>query len=265
MSEQRLALHDEMRRLWEDHITWTRLFIVSASADLPDTPATTKRLLRNQQDIGDAIKPFYGRAAGERLTTLLQGAHRRGRRPARQRQGGDQAAVERHSGAWYRNARDRRLPHAANPRHWARSEMRAMMREHLDLTLTEAVAHLEQDHRTDIRATTAFIGRSWAWRTCSATESQRSSRSDSANGFRVGLGEVVGRERSGFMGSRVPAGARTGRGARSAGLRRRWLARMVGAGTRRPPLTSGRPCVGATRPGREADPQEVTFAQITQA
>ena len=49
-----------MRRLWEDHITWTRLFIVSASADLPDTPATTQRLLRNQQDIGDAIKPFYG-------------------------------------------------------------------------------------------------------------------------------------------------------------------------------------------------------------
>jgi hypothetical protein len=69
VSEERAALHDNMRRLWEDHITWTRLFIVSASADLPDTPATTQRLLRNQQDIGDAIKPFYGRAAGERLTS----------------------------------------------------------------------------------------------------------------------------------------------------------------------------------------------------
>ena len=65
---------------------------------------------------------------------------------------GDQAAVERHSGAWYRNAREiADFLHAANPRHWARGEMRAMMREHLDLTLTEAVAHLEQDHRTDIR------------------------------------------------------------------------------------------------------------------
>ena len=60
-----------MRKLWEDHITWTRLFIVSASADLPDKQATTERLLRNQQDIGDAIKPFYGRAAGERLSALL--------------------------------------------------------------------------------------------------------------------------------------------------------------------------------------------------
>src|SRR4029453_8964868 len=72
VSEERAALHDNMRRLWEDHITWTRLFIVSASADLPDTPATTQRLRRNQEDIGDAIKPFYGRAAGERLTSLLK-------------------------------------------------------------------------------------------------------------------------------------------------------------------------------------------------
>ena len=153
LSAQRLAFHDEMRRLWEDHITWTRLFIVSASADLPDTPATTRRLLRNQADIGDAIKPFYGRAAGERLTTLLQehitvAADLLGAAKA-----GDQAAVERHSSAWYRNANQiADFLNEANPRHWPRREMRSMMREHLDLTLTEAVAHLERDHRTDIRA-----------------------------------------------------------------------------------------------------------------
>ena len=38
-SAKQVALHDA--RLWEDHITWTRLFIVSASADLPDPQATT--------------------------------------------------------------------------------------------------------------------------------------------------------------------------------------------------------------------------------
>jgi hypothetical protein len=152
MSGQRLALHDEMRRLWEDHITWTRLFIVSASADLPDTSATTQRLLRNQDDIGDAMKPFYGRAAGERLTALLRehivvAADLLGAAKV-----GDQAAVERHSRAWYRNANQiGDFLHAANPRHWPRREMRSMMREHLDLTLAEAVAHLERDHRTDIR------------------------------------------------------------------------------------------------------------------
>jgi hypothetical protein len=152
-SAKHLALHDEMRRLWEDHITWTRLFIVSASADLPDRQATTERLLRNQQDIGDAIKPYYGRAAGERLSSLLTehilvAADLLGAAKA-----GDQAAVERHSRVWYRNGKQiADFLHKANPRHWARGEMRAMMRDHLDLTLAEAVAHLTQDHRADIRA-----------------------------------------------------------------------------------------------------------------
>jgi hypothetical protein len=153
MSEQRLAFHDEMRRLWEDHITWTRLFIVSATDDLPDTPATTQRLLRNQDDLGDAVKPFYGRAAGERLTALLTehitvAADLLGAAKA-----GDQSAVERHSNAWYRNANQiADFLHEANPQHWPRGEMRSMMRDHLDLTLAEAVAHLERDHRADIRA-----------------------------------------------------------------------------------------------------------------
>ena len=152
LSEQRLTLHDEMRRLWEDHITWTRLFIVSASADLPDTPATTQRLLRNQQDIGDAIKPFYGRAAGERLTTLLQEHITVAADLLASAKAGDQGAVERHSAAWYRNADQiATFLSKANPQHWPRKEMRSMMREHLDLTLKEAVAHLEQRHRTDIR------------------------------------------------------------------------------------------------------------------
>ena len=152
VSEQRVTLHDDMRRLWEDHITWTRLFIVSASADLPDTPATTRRLLRNQQDIGDAIKPFYGRAAGERLTSLLQEHITVAADLVASAKAGDQDGIERHSGAWYRNANEvADFLNKANPRHWPRKEMRSMMRDHLDLTLREAVAHLERNHRVDIR------------------------------------------------------------------------------------------------------------------
>jgi hypothetical protein len=153
LSSKRLALHDEMRRLWEDHITWTRLFIVSASADLPDLQATTERLLRNQTDIGDAIRPFYGRAAGERLTALLREHITTAADLVLAAKAGDQAAVKRHSRAWYRNANEiADFLNEANPRHWPRGEMRSMMRKHLDLTLKEAVAHLQRDHRTDIRS-----------------------------------------------------------------------------------------------------------------
>ena len=153
LSEQRLAFHDEMRRLWEDHITWTRLFIVSATDDLPDAPATTQRLLRNQDDIGDAVKPFYGRAAGERLTALLREHITIAAELLGAAKASDQPAVDRHNSAWYRNAKQiADFLNRANPRHWPRREMRSMMRDHLDLTLTEAVAHLQRDHRTDIRA-----------------------------------------------------------------------------------------------------------------
>src|SRR5262245_23164929 len=153
MNAKRLALHDQMRRLWEDHITWTRLFIVSASQDLPDKQATTERLLLNQKQIGDAIKPYYGRAAGARLTELLRehillAADLLGAAKA-----GDQPAVERATAAWYRNADEiAAFLHKANPHHWAAREMRRMMREHLDLTLAEAVAHLGNNHRADIRS-----------------------------------------------------------------------------------------------------------------
>src|SRR5215211_2147607 len=58
------AFHDGMRKLWEDHITWTRLVIIGVFQDLPDLNESTQRLLQNQVDIGNAIKPFYGEAAG---------------------------------------------------------------------------------------------------------------------------------------------------------------------------------------------------------
>src|SRR5690348_9226957 len=72
LNARQLAFHDGMRKLWEDHITWTRLAIVSFAGNLPDLPATEQRLLRNQADIGNAVKPFYGRKAGNQLTRLLR-------------------------------------------------------------------------------------------------------------------------------------------------------------------------------------------------
>jgi hypothetical protein len=60
-----------MRKLWEDHITWTRLLVVSATSGLPDKDATTKRLLQNQVDIGDAVKSFYRNAAGDKVHAAI--------------------------------------------------------------------------------------------------------------------------------------------------------------------------------------------------
>jgi hypothetical protein len=145
------AFQDGMRRLWVDHVTWTRLFIVSFAADLPDLQATTDRLLQNQVDIGDAIKPFYGRAAGNKLTGLLTEHILTAADLLAAAKAGDTAAFDEASDSWYRNARQiARFLHEANPNNWPLSEMRQMMRDHLDLTLQEASHQLGGDYAASV-------------------------------------------------------------------------------------------------------------------
>ena len=146
------AFHDAMRRLWSDHVTWTRLFIVSFAADLPDLPATTDRLLQNQTDIGDAIVPFYGRAAGDQLTALLRDHILTAADLLQAAKSGDDAAFAEAHEAWYANAREiARFLHDANPRRWPLADLKSMMRDHLDLTLSEAAAQLGGDYEESVR------------------------------------------------------------------------------------------------------------------
>jgi hypothetical protein len=153
ISTDALAFHDAMRKLWEDHVTWTRLFIVSAVADLPDKDATTQRLLQNQVDLGNAIKPFYGDAAGDQLTALLNEHILTAAELLTAAKNGDAAAFEDAKTRWYANADEiAAFLHAANPQHWPLDEMQHMMRTHLDLTLVEASARLNGDWNADIAA-----------------------------------------------------------------------------------------------------------------
>ncbi len=149
----RAALHDAMRQLWEDHITWTRLFIVSAVSGLPDEGPAAQRLLRNQTDIGDAIKPFYGDAAGVRLTALLRDHILTAAKLITAAKSGDTSAVSAASAAWYANADSIAMfLSSANPRNWPRTTLQAAMRMHLDLTLKEATARLHGDWAADMAA-----------------------------------------------------------------------------------------------------------------
>lgn len=153
ISKQELELRNDMRKLWEDHITWTRLAIISLTTDSPDTQATVGRLLQNQDDIGDAIKPFYGDAAGEELSRLLREHILIAADLIAAARAGDSAAVATHQARWRANADEiAAFLNAANPRSWKLREMREMLYEHLDLTTSEVVARLTGDWAADVAA-----------------------------------------------------------------------------------------------------------------
>lgn len=148
-----VVLRQNMRALWEEHITWTRMAIVEFAADSPALPAATARLLRNQTDIGNAIVPFYGRAAGTKLTRLLRSHILIAVDVLTAAKAGDQAALAGAQAAWTKNADQiADFLSAANPAAWPKAEMRQMMRGHLRLTTGEAVARLTGDWAGDVRA-----------------------------------------------------------------------------------------------------------------
>jgi hypothetical protein len=153
ISPSELEFRNQMRVLWEDHIVWTRMAIVSFAADLPDFPATADRLLRNQDEIGDALAPYYGQAAGDDLSALLREHILIAVDVLTAAKAGDQPALDEALARWDANAVEiATFFSAVNPRNWPLAEMRAMMREHLALTTQEAVARLTGDTAADIAA-----------------------------------------------------------------------------------------------------------------
>lgn len=153
MSQEEYALRTGMRKLWEDHITWTRMVIVDFAAGLPDLGAAEQRLLRNQVDIGNAIKPYYGAAAGNALTKLLRTHILEAVPVLTHAKAGDKAKLTRALSAWYANANQiARFLTKANPHSWPLAMTTKMMKDHLDLTTEEAVARLQGKWGADIAA-----------------------------------------------------------------------------------------------------------------
>ena len=149
---EQVHFHDAMRKLWQDHITWTRLAIVSFAAGVPDFDATAARLLRNQEDIGNAIKPYYGRRAGNRLTSLLKDHIAGAVELLQAAKAGDDPRFAAVKQAWYRNGRQiARFLSNANARFLPFSTISRLMRGHLDRTLDEAAHRLGGHFPADIR------------------------------------------------------------------------------------------------------------------
>ncbi len=139
ISQAELDLSNQMRMLWEQHVVWTRLTILSIANDLPDVNLVTQRLLRNPQDFARVLEPLYGPDIAcefARLFTdhlviaaeLVKAA----------KAGNDQAAADAER-RWYANA-DQIAAFLAriNP-YWSCAEWQTLLHQHLAMTKAEAV------------------------------------------------------------------------------------------------------------------------------
>jgi len=145
-------LRTNMRKLWEDHVTWTRNVIVCITDGLPGADQAVTRLLKNQEDIGNAVKPLYGEAAGTKLTALLHDHIVIAADVVKAAKAGDNAALDAANKKWFANADEiSTFLSKANP-NWKEGDMKTMMHDHLKLTTDEAVARIKKDYDADVAA-----------------------------------------------------------------------------------------------------------------
>lgn len=122
LNQSKLQLKENVRKLWIDHTIWTRNYIISDLADLEDKSKVLERLLRNQEDIGNAIKPYYGEQAGNKLTELLKEHIVLAGKVVDAAKGGNQADLKKYNTEWYRNADNiAKFLSSANP-NWSNKE-----------------------------------------------------------------------------------------------------------------------------------------------
>jgi len=147
-----MALNQTMRKLWTDHIVWTRDYIVAAVGDQPDATAAANRLMKNQENIGAAVAGFYGKAAGDGLTTLLKEHITIAVDIIKFAKAGDKASQQEADAKWHRNAEAiADFLAKANP-NWPRATLVDMMNVHLSTTTDEVVARLTKNWDADVRA-----------------------------------------------------------------------------------------------------------------
>ena len=141
-----------LNKLWEDHVTWTRNVILCLVDGVPGADQAVKRLMQNQTDIGNAVKPYYGDDAGNKLTELLKAHIAISADVVKSAKAGNKIALDSANKKWYANADEiSAFLSKANP-NWALADMQMMMNDHLKLTTDEAVQRIKKDYDADIKA-----------------------------------------------------------------------------------------------------------------
>jgi len=153
ITQSEVQFENSFRKLWIDHVLWTSNYITSAT-----TPGTENqeeilaRLMKNQEEIGNAIKPYYGEEAGNQLTTLLKEHITLAGEIVAAANTGNQAKLDELNKKWYANADEMAaFLSKANP-NLKLADVKSLLYMHLKSITDDLATSLAKDWNANIAA-----------------------------------------------------------------------------------------------------------------
>ncbi|MHA0856831.1 glycosyltransferase [Paenibacillus sp. CMAA1364] len=152
LTPEEAQLKGDFRRLWIDHMVWTRNYMVSALSDMEDRNDVATRLLKNQKDIGNSFKPYYGEEIGNQLAELLREHILLAAKVLDAAKNNNPMDLEKYNKEWYSNADElAQFLSTMNPK-WSEKEIKKFFYTHLELITVEVSARIKKEWHADILA-----------------------------------------------------------------------------------------------------------------
>lgn len=143
---------NDMRLVWEQHVYWTRLLIISIAERLKDEKCTEARLLRNPGDLAQIFRQYYSADVAGLISRLATEHLQIGAALITALRDGKNAEADSLNRQWYENADKIADAFAKINPHYKREEVRRMFYKHLDITKQEAAMRLAGNYSADIAA-----------------------------------------------------------------------------------------------------------------
>lgn len=150
LSQNEVRLLSTLRRLWNEHVLWTRAFILSTALELGDLHVVTERLLRNSADFANVFRPMYGDEAAKEFESLMAEHLLTVAQIVSVNKAGDRKAIEEQREKWYANA-DAIADFLSeiNP-YWEKTVWKQMLYIHLNRTEYEIMQLLTGQYKNSI-------------------------------------------------------------------------------------------------------------------
>ena len=141
-----------MNLVWEQHIMWTRMLLISIAEDLKDLDATQTRLLQNPKDIANVFRKYYGNNVANTIEKLLTEHLVIGKDLIVALKNNNQQLAKELNDKWYKNADAMAEAFSSINPFYPKEQVRQMLYEHLKLTTEEVSARLRKDYTANIKA-----------------------------------------------------------------------------------------------------------------